>query len=94
MNTGSILGRFGQQVQSTAEIMLTHNMVHFLGSDGHSLNRRRLNLVEGYEAARKIIGEEGAGRLVRENPEIVLKNEGFPIPEPRKYQKKKRFWFF
>ena len=65
MNTGSILGRFGQKVQDTAEIMLTHNMVHFLGSDGHSPDRRRLNLVEGYEAVREIVGQEEAEKLVR-----------------------------
>ena len=88
------MGRFGHRIQSTAEIMLTHNMVHFLGSDGHSLNRRRLNLVEGYEAVKEIVGEEEARKLVKEYPQAVLKNESLQVPEGRKYEKKKRFWFF
>ena len=94
MNAGSILGRFGSKVKETSEIMLTHNMVHFVASDAHGLERRRLNLPEAYEELTKVVGEAKATDLVRNNPNCILEGDFHPTEEPLKYKKKKRFFFF
>src|SRR5699024_3168197 len=35
LNIPSIEGKYGSRVKETAEILLTHGMVHFLGTDTH-----------------------------------------------------------
>ncbi len=44
MNAGSILGRHGAPVKDTATILLNSDLVHFVGSDGHNIKRRPLQL--------------------------------------------------
>ncbi len=41
INTGSILGLFGKQVQNISKKYLKNNWIHLLGSDAHSLNFQR-----------------------------------------------------
>ena len=40
----------------TAKIMLEHNMVHVLASDGHGVHRRGMNLPKAYAVVEKLIG--------------------------------------
>lgn len=94
MNSGSLLGHFGPQIQDTAKIMLTHRMVHFLGSDGHGLKHRTLNLAAGRAAAEGILGAAAAWDLVKTNPAAVLAGAPLQVAEPRQYVKRRRFFFF
>lgn len=94
MNTGSILGRFGKKIRETAEIMLTHQMVHLVGSDAHGLERRRLNLPEAFETLKPIVGASVARDLVEANPRLILEGTFQPATESQEYRKKKRFLFF
>lgn len=94
MNTGSILGRFGSQIQETAQIMLTHQMIHFVASDAHGAERRRLNLPDAFPALAQVVGSHMATDLVTNNPRAILQGDFRPQAKPLEYKKKKRFFFF
>jgi len=94
MNAGSILGRFGSKIQEVAEIMLTHHMVHLVGSDAHGSERRRLNLKEAFQVLEDLLGSEQALDLVQTNPKEILEGTFESNTTPQEYRKKKRFLFF
>lgn len=94
MNTGSILGRFGSKIKQTAEIMLTHQMVHIVASDAHGIERRRLNLPEARHELVGLLGEARTNELIKNNPKAILAGEFQPREQPLEYRKKRRFFFF
>lgn len=94
VNSGSVLGRFGAKIQETAKIMLTHNMVQFVASDAHGLERRGLNLGETFDSLVKIIGSSQARALVETNPAAMLAGKFSLSEQPRSYSRKRRFFFF
>lgn len=91
INAGSILGRYGKDSQKTAEILLEHDMVHFIATDMHSDKNRYYSLKEAVEVAKKYT--DRAVDLVTTNPELILSGEYLEPPEPKEY-KKRGFWFF
>lgn len=94
MNTGSILGRFGPKVHETAKILLEHDMVHVLATDGHGVRRRGMNLPQAYGAVEELVGKDSALALVQGNPELIIQGEPISLEGARRYKKRKRFWFF
>ncbi|MFA6694103.1 MAG: CpsB/CapC family capsule biosynthesis tyrosine phosphatase [Bacillota bacterium] len=91
INAGSILGRYGKESKKTAQILLEHNMVHFIASDMHSDKNRYYSLKEAVDEASKYT--ENALDLVTTNPETILNKEYLEPGDPREY-KKRGFWFF
>lgn len=92
VNAGSLLGRYGKESQKTVEILLEHQMAHFIASDMHSPKNRYYSLKEAVTNASKFT--DHALDLVTTNPEIILQRDGFlEIYEPKEYRKK-GFWFF
>jgi len=75
ITAGSLLGTFGPDARECARYLLKKDAVNFMATDAHSADYRRPVLSEGLKVAGKIIGKEKADRLVRSNPEAVLKNE-------------------
>ena len=67
------------------------NLIHFIGSDGHNTNALAPRLLEARERAERIIGEEGAVALVKDNPGAVLEDKELPyLPEEVNPSKKER----
>ena len=87
VNIGSVSGRYGEAVRRTANILLTHRMVHIVASDMHSPNS--LTLGGGFEALSEIVGEAEASRLVEERPRAVIQNRPVPREEALVYRPKK-----
>lgn len=83
-NYGSILGQYGKEIQKTANLLLEHNFIHFLGSDVHKTGRIYTNIEEIKKQLRKIISEEKIEELTEKNAEKVLKNEKIEIEMPSK----------
>jgi protein-tyrosine phosphatase len=50
VNAGSLRGIYGKDIKSFAEHLVTRNMVHLLGSDGHNDKERSTTMVKGREA--------------------------------------------
>lgn len=66
---------------ATAELLIRHRAVHFVASDTHGPDRRPPRLSTYVDRLAQLVGEEGARRLLVDNPLRVI--EGTDIePEP------------
>lgn len=79
ITAGSLTGEFGRDTQACAQYLLRRQMVHFIVSDGHSINGRPPILSEAFKTVKKYFGKETATALVVKNPEAVL--EGSTLSE-------------
>lgn len=89
LNLLSLIGFYGEAARDTAEILLTHNMIHFLASDAHRVKTYR-NFSPALDEAKALVGKKKIKMLLDENPKRVLVNENIPIPEPTYYQIQKK----
>jgi len=100
----SLLGRFGTQAQTIAEMWLREGIIHFIASDAHNLNSRPLQLREAYGKVADKCGEDVARALFIDNPRAALEGRSLPyVPElPEELgqapgatpKRRKRFFFF
>ncbi|MEE9542985.1 MAG: CpsB/CapC family capsule biosynthesis tyrosine phosphatase [Thermodesulfobacteriota bacterium] len=68
----SLTGGFGKAVRSVAKKLLKLSLVDVIASDSHSAGHRPPKLSGALEAAVKIVGEEAAEKLVKENPQRII----------------------
>lgn len=94
INLASLEGSYGSRIEETAKILLEHKMIHFFGTDAHSDGSRSPRLSKGFERLKTLVGEESYERIVRVNPDLLLKDEDIEIDEPLKYEKRKWYHFF
>lgn len=85
LNLLSLIGHYGSNAQATAEILLTHNMVHFLASDAHA-PKAYDRFGAALDEAKKLVGEKRITNLLEENPQRVLVNEKIKTMEPSYYE--------
>lgn len=78
VTAGSLLGEFGPAATSTAKHFLKKGWVHLLASDAHWEQERSPRLAEGRAAAAKLVGEERAWALVKDNPAAILGGRDLP----------------
>ena len=91
-NYGSISGMYGKTVKQTVKKLITHNMIHFLGSDNHRTNSIYSNMEQTLKTLNKWVNKKNVKELTEINPKNILNNEEFDINEPQKI--KKRFFKF
>lgn len=94
INSGSLLGLFGSRVKETAGILVTHDMVHLMASDGHSTGNRGMTMREGADALRAIVSTEVIRELTETTPKRILEGEPVSLKTPKLYKPKRRFLFF
>ncbi len=82
MNAGSLLGVFGSTVQTTAQQLLEHNLVHVIASDGHDVNSRTVSLAAVQELVIKKYGKQTADTLLITNPGNIIQGEKLVKNEP------------
>lgn len=75
ITAGSLSGRFGKRAQQWADRMLRDGFVHILASDTHNLTSRPPDMAQGWEAARAVVGDDEAYRLVVDRPYSILRND-------------------
>jgi len=78
----SLTGDFGPRVKRLAEKLLTSRLVHFIASDAHSRHKRPPIVSAAVSAAKKIVGQEEAQRMVTEYPQAVLDGRRPDVLEP------------
>jgi protein-tyrosine phosphatase len=78
----SLTGEFGSRVKRIAERLVKKRLVHFIASDGHSINGRAPILSESVRAAAEIVGEEEAEKMVTQYPRAILEGRKPDILEP------------
>jgi protein-tyrosine phosphatase len=92
MNAGSLRGIYGKLIQKNAEKLLSMNLVHVLGSDGHNDARRPTKLVEGYNRVKDMNKE--LHEWITENESLIIQGGYVELPEIRVVRKKKSVFDF
>ena len=77
VNAGSLRGDFGTAAQTTAWLLLHHNLVHVVASDAHSQKKRRPEISD-IEEILSAEGIEKADLLIRDIPEAILSDRAVP----------------
>ena len=80
-NYASVIGKYGKEVQKTVELLLRHNLVHFLGTDSHRPKITYPYVEEAKSRIIKLVGEKYFKELSEENAEKVLKSDKIYFPE-------------
>ena len=75
INKGSLSGNFGRESFRLAVTMLEHDLASFVASDAHRADQRTPVLRDMYRWIAEHYSEFLADRLLRRNPERVLRNE-------------------
>ena len=75
LNKGSLLGAFGDRVQSTAVALLEDGVIRLIASDAHSIARRTTDMRPLRQWLSRECPAEAAAILLEENPKRLLRNE-------------------
>lgn len=90
LNLPSLEGFYGSRVKNTAEAILKHNMIHFVGTDSHSNRYRSPNVAESLNRLYDLVGDEYFELLTEKNQESVLNDKPIEIFQPKKVNVRKR----
>ena len=88
MNINSIMDNESKVIRKTSEILLAHNMIHFIATDAHSYKFRTPRVKDKLVALYKIIGSENTYKLTYDNPKFVIEDRDILIDKPIKYKGK------
>lgn len=72
MNKGSILGRFGREIERTAEILLKKHLFACIASDAHHADIRTTDMRELQYYLQRHYSQEEQDRLLRQNPLSII----------------------
>ncbi|MFZ7121499.1 MAG: tyrosine-protein phosphatase [Eubacteriaceae bacterium] len=90
MNLSSIVGYYGKTVKETAIKLLDYNMVHFVGSDAHSVKHYE-KIDEALDVLKKRVGQRRFQEQVESNAKIILSDGIFYPEKPSEIKKKSIF---
>jgi protein-tyrosine phosphatase len=82
VNSGSLLGEYGEGVRQTALRFLKHGFIDIIASDNHARPNRSPLLRDAWDFLIKRRAEEQARLLLSTNPHRILKDES-PVPVGR-----------
>lgn len=74
ITANSLTGFWGPHVQKASEQLVKNGLVSIIATDAHGTERRLPVLSEAWHVAARLIGPEGACRLVVDNPLAVVSN--------------------
>lgn len=94
LNLPSLEGKYGDKIKTTGEILLKHNMIHFVGTDAHSPRRRSPNIEKSLEVLKKLVDRETFNKITYINGQCILDNKMIEADSPVEYKKQKSFLYF
>lgn len=94
LNLPSLEGVYGEKIKTTAEILLKHNMIHFVGTDAHSKNRRAPNVKNSLALLKAIVDDTIFQEITCINPTKALSDEPIRPSTPIEYKKPGGFLHF
>lgn len=80
ITASSLTGLFGPEVRKCAVSLVSQNLVTFMASDAHNLDKRAPNLQPALERLQALIGKGQADDLVNGNPRKLLGATQTPSP--------------
>ncbi len=90
INSLSVIGVLGKKTKQTAEILLKHRMVHFIGTDAHTSRTRSPRIKKALKQMRQWVSSEYVEEIVN-NGRALIKGEEIDIPQPLTYKPNKGF---
>lgn len=94
INSGSITGKFGKEALKTSKVLISHDMVHFVASDGHASRIRAPKLKRAYEKVMDLYGKEKSEELFKINPQKIIEGKDIDMEEPKKIGQKNKITSF
>lgn len=82
-NAGSFTGKFGAEVKTYAELLLKNNMVHFLGSDAHSVEHRHTDTSAALDILAQEVSPERLENITCLNPRAIIENTYLDVEIPK-----------
>lgn len=79
VNAGSIMGKFGFDTRQYARKLLKQNLVHFIATDAHDVDKRAPYLSSCADYVTGKYGTDYAGYLLYDNPSRILQDKEIPI---------------
>lgn len=89
VTAGVVVGRLGEYSQSIADLMIKHQMIHFVASDAHNVTARNFFMDDAYEYIADTYGQEYVDRF-KSNAEKVLAGESIRYMRPKEVQKEEK----
>lgn len=89
INSNSITGKSGKEIQNICNILIRNNMVHFVATDAHSSNSRKPVLNNSYKYVEDKLGKQKAKEIFYDNPQKLISDEHILIKEPIRYKQNK-----
>ena len=90
VNSHSILGKSGKELQKVCNTLLNRNMIHVVGTDAHSSKRRTPIFLDAYKYVSEKYSKEMADDLFIKNNNAIINNEALNLPKPYKEEQKKK----
>ena len=92
ITTGSVLGVFGEEIESFSEDLVRRRLVHVIASDAHNVRGRPPVLSEAVERVAEWIGPADARRMVEDIPAAFLEGKDPDVPQPSNPHPKRSGW--
>lgn len=93
LNLPSLEGKYGKKIAKTAQLLLEHNLIHFVSSDAHSSSSRSPHIKNSLETLKKLVSKEDFYLLTHKNAQDLLEDKKIQTKTPLKYKKPKFFFF-
>ncbi|MFA6074251.1 MAG: CpsB/CapC family capsule biosynthesis tyrosine phosphatase [Negativicutes bacterium] len=84
VNSKSITGLFGPEIQKCVLMLLENQVVSFVASDAHSIRGRNTKLLSAYEEVAVKFGAEYAEQIFITNSRAVFKSENVVVTKPER----------
>ena len=88
LNLSSLEGMYGSKVKSTAEILLKHKMIHFVGTDAHRNRKRSPNVKKGLEILESLVDKKDFQNISYRNGRNVWEDKLIKVEDPILYEPK------
>lgn len=94
INTGSLLGTFGEKIAKVTEVLITHDMAHLVGTDAHTARGSRKPIISIFkETLAHFTGPDRIRELTELNPESVISGRPVRRRNPKEYRlSRKSIW--
>lgn len=88
LNLPSLVGRYGHEIKTTGEILLKHNMIHFVSTDAHSKHKRSPKVSNSLNILKNLVDAKTFEEITFINPSKVIEDKEIFPNKPIEYNKK------